>query len=123
MQETGSRPTWPVILIDDDQWLTVCESDRDIQLAVEPDFVDDIVTAYDGLARSLELLDVGNQVTLQVSGPPQPEQLHRQVQEYFDFWTREAAPAFQEDVRQYIASVAALARSAAARSKKGRPTR
>ncbi|MFJ8364285.1 hypothetical protein [Streptomyces sp. NPDC093984] len=82
MQETGSRPTWPVILIDDDQWLTVCESDRDIQLAVEPDFVDNIVVAYDGLARQLELLEVGNQVTLRVSGPPQPEQLHRRVQEY-----------------------------------------
>ncbi|MGR6975070.1 hypothetical protein ACU639_36775 [Streptomyces cynarae] len=102
---------------------TVCESDRDIQLAVEPDFVDDIVAAYDGLGRQLELLDVGNQVTILVSGPPQPEQLHRRVQEYFDCWTREAAPVFQEDARQYIASVAALARSAAARSKKCKPTR
>ncbi|MFI2207804.1 hypothetical protein ACH47Z_45685 [Streptomyces sp. NPDC020192] len=126
MQETGGQPTgtvWPVILIDDDQWLTVCESDRDVQLAVEPDFLDDIVAAFDGPARLLRLLDTQDEVTFEVSGPPQPEELRRRVQEYFDCWTREAAPAFQEDTRQYIASVAALARSADAKRKKGKPTR
>jgi hypothetical protein len=99
---------FPIILIDDDQWLAVCQSIPDLQLAVEPDFLDDIVAAYDALARPLQLFSWGTRdadTMVRVSGAPEPGALQWYVRSFFWLWTDDETPELGDDLPQYINSV------------------
>ncbi|MFI1106047.1 hypothetical protein [Streptomyces melanogenes] len=120
-QPPSDQPLYPLILLDDDQWLYVCETHRELWLAVEPDFLDDIEAAFDALGRPLELSAPDDEVVVRVSGPPRPDALRQGVEQYFGLWTYSAPPEFHDAVPQYIASVIASVKTAGSRRKKGRP--
>lgn len=116
--QSDTAAVFPFVLVDDDQWLIVCESALDLQLAVEPDFLYDIVAGFDARARPLRLRAQQDTVVAEVVGGPQPGKLRSHTDEYFTVWTREAAPEFQSEAQNYVASVAASVKSAKTRRKK-----
>ena len=119
-QEQPNTAAFPYILIDDDQWLIVCESAPDLQLAVEPDFLYDIVAGFDACARPLKLHAQRDMVVAEVVGPPQPGELRSHAESYFALWTHEAAPEFSGEAQTYVSSVAILAKTAKTRRKKAK---
>ncbi|MFG2472612.1 hypothetical protein ACGFXB_45435 [Streptomyces canus] len=129
-EQADGTVSFPIVLIDDDHWLTVCGSMPDIQLAVEPDFLDDIVAGYDVLARPLQLFaqekpgrwgSKDADTMVRVSGAPEPEALQRHVQSFFSIWTDEEAPVFRDDLLQYINSVKSRVETARTRRKARKP--
>ncbi|MEU9404086.1 hypothetical protein AB0E08_00020 [Streptomyces sp. NPDC048281] len=128
--QADNSVSFPIVLIDDDQWLTVCGSLPDLQLAVEPDFLDDIVAGYDALARPLQLFTQEKEgswgtrdadTMARVSGAPEPQALQRDVRRFFSLWTDEEAPEFGDDLLEYINSVKSRVETVRTRRKARRP--
>ncbi|MFE9438360.1 hypothetical protein ACFYO2_05005 [Streptomyces sp. NPDC006602] len=46
---------YPVIVVDDDQWMYVYSSPDQLVQDIEPTFLDDITATFDGLARPLRI--------------------------------------------------------------------
>jgi hypothetical protein len=51
--ETREKVTFPIILIDDDQWMYVYSAPDGLVQDIEPTFLDDITAMFDGLVRPL----------------------------------------------------------------------
>ena len=123
MSVTPEKPDearFPLVLFDDDQWLIVCYSMDDVYSAVEPDFVDEIVAAFDALAHPVRVRECQGKVTIDVGGPPDPDELQVHVQRFFSLWTFDAPPEFAGDVAQYVTAVTLQSRSARERKRKAR---
>ncbi|MER0445839.1 hypothetical protein ABR738_14930 [Streptomyces sp. Edi4] len=122
------EPVFPLVLVDDDQWLDICETAQ--ELDVEPDFLDDIEAAFDALARPLELFarDIrkrwggqDSETAVRVCGLPLPNELQGRIRDYFALWTYEEAPAFEGVPQEYIAAVKKRLATAQTRKKKVAP--
>ncbi|WP_329562317.1 hypothetical protein [Kitasatospora sp. NBC_01266] len=86
---TVTAPRYPILLFDEDQWLIACESVQELQLAVEPDFLDDIATAFDALARPVWLTAPGDRIVPELAAPAEdarparPARLQEETEKYF----------------------------------------
>lgn len=63
---------FPCLLVDDDGWVMPCADDDELQGLTEPDFIDDVVAAFDASARPLELhlVGEGQVIALRPTGIP-----------------------------------------------------
>ncbi|WP_329575977.1 hypothetical protein OG500_02480 [Kitasatospora sp. NBC_01250] len=109
-------PQYPIIVLDDDQWLDSCRSDDELQRLVEPDFLDeDVAGAFDALARPLRLTVHDGRIVPQVDGPADPGRLQEETEKFFHRWTYVQAPPRTEDLARYLAEVTVLARTTRSR--------
>ncbi|AYG85249.1 hypothetical protein DWB77_07466 [Streptomyces hundungensis] len=101
--------TFPCLLVDDDGWVMPCADDDELQELTEPDFIDDIVAAFDSSARPLELhlVGEGRVITLRPTGNSWPDELTRHVRAYFRRWTDQEAPGAAQPALAYVAKIAA----------------
>ncbi|MFE9370594.1 hypothetical protein ACFYM2_12595 [Streptomyces sp. NPDC006711] len=100
---------FPCLLVDDDGWVMPCLDDDELQGLTEPDFIDDIVAAFDASARPLELHLVGDGqvIALRPTGEPRPDELTKHVRVYFHRWTDQEAPAAAQPALACVTTIAA----------------
>ncbi|MFJ9357877.1 hypothetical protein [Streptomyces mirabilis] len=99
---------FPIIVMDDDQWMYVYASLDQLMQDAEPSFLDDVTAAFDGRARALQLSldESGEEIRIEVkSSDPQLERLQSCVEEFFAAWTHGAPPERLNEPRQYTQSV------------------
>ncbi|MFJ4671585.1 hypothetical protein [Kitasatospora purpeofusca] len=110
VQVTHVSPVkFPCLLVDGDGWVMPCADDDELQGLTEPDFIDDIVAAFDASACPLELRLVGDGqiIGLAPAGDPQPNKLTAHVRAYFHRWTDREAPVILHPLQAYVTEVAA----------------
>ncbi|MFF0088203.1 hypothetical protein ACFYR1_52825 [Streptomyces canus] len=114
--------TFPCLLVDDDGWVMPCEDDGELQGLTEPDFIDDIVAAFDAMACPLELHLVGETqlIALRPTGEsrPRPDELAAHVRAYFRRWTDQEAPVAARPMRPDVKSIAAAIQAAPVRRRR-----
>ncbi|MET8703781.1 hypothetical protein ABZW10_33755 [Kitasatospora sp. NPDC004723] len=100
---------FPCLLVDDDGWVMPCADDNELQGLTEPDFIDDIVAAFDSSARPLELhlVGKGQVIALRPTGVPRPDELAAHAQAYFHRWTDREVPAAAQPALTCVAEIAA----------------
>ncbi|MBB0243181.1 hypothetical protein FNQ90_03400 [Streptomyces alkaliphilus] len=115
-------PRFPCLLFDDDGWLIPCESEDDVQLAVEPDFLYDIEAAFDSRGCPLVLTVRDDEwIVPRVAGPPEPDDLAVGVRGFFRAWTDAPAPDLSGGVEQWVPEVIRLVRTTATRRRRREP--
>ncbi|GAB3110078.1 hypothetical protein GCM10027160_09880 [Streptomyces calidiresistens] len=115
-------PRFPCLLFDDDGWLSPCDSEDDVQLAVEPDFLYDIEAAFDSRGCPLVLtVRDDERVVPHVTGPPEPGELIRRVRGFFRAWTNAPAPDLRGGVEQWLPGVIPLVRATPTRRRRREP--
>ncbi|MFE2219739.1 hypothetical protein ACFW93_48585 [Streptomyces canus] len=99
---------YPIIVVDDDQWMYVYSSLDQLVQDMEPTFLDDITATFDGLARclSIALDETANNVFVELQSPePQLSRLQVHVDEFFTLWTEDDPVERLTDPREYTKSV------------------
>ncbi|MFI1967527.1 hypothetical protein BLA24_28710 [Streptomyces cinnamoneus] len=100
--------SFPCLLVDGDGWVMPCEDDAELQALTEPDFIDDIVAAFDATARPLKLhlVGEGHVIALRPTEEPRPDELAAHVRAYFHHWTDQEAPEAAQPMRLDVRSIA-----------------
>jgi hypothetical protein len=111
---------FPCLLVDDDGWVMPCADDDELQGLTEPDFIDDVVAAFDASARPLELhlVGEGQVIALRRTGDPRPDELTAHIQVYFRRWTDREVPATAQPALTYVAEIAAAIHSTPVRRRR-----
>jgi hypothetical protein len=106
--ETREKVTFPIILIDDDQWMYVYSAPDGLVQDIEPTFLDDITAMFDGLARPLGIAldEAAEDVFAELQGSKSLlSRLQVHVEEFFTLWTGDDPPQRLTDPREYTKSV------------------
>ena len=99
---------YPIIVVDDDQWMYVYSSSGQLVREIEPAFLDDITATFDGLARSLgfALDETSEGVLAELQSPDSGlTRLQLHVDEFFTTWTQDEPPERVSDPGEYTTSV------------------
>lgn len=104
----SAEPRFPVMVVDDDQWMYVYTSDELLRADLEPVFLADITGAFDGLGRPLDFAadPGGADAEVRVRGTePALERLQACAAAFFQVWTHDDPPQRSADPQHYVRSL------------------
>ncbi|MEU6511963.1 hypothetical protein [Streptomyces sp. NPDC046942] len=97
------EPCYPLIIVDDDQWVYVYSSPEDVARAVEPALLDDTVDAFDGSARPLRITWAEDSAQVVVAdGSPHLHRLQEHMDSFFHAWTTNSPPPHAATAEEYV---------------------
>lgn len=89
----SSQVMYPVVIFDDDWWMYIVTSSVELENLVEPAFADEIVHAFDGLARPLEIWIEGDEVRVRIAAMVGDfVALQNEVARSFRYWADNPPP-------------------------------
>jgi hypothetical protein len=111
----------PLIVFDDDHWMSLYDSVESLQDHLEFPFVDEVAAALDGNAVPLRIFAVGEEVRIEAENTrPELERLQALVDEFFSMWTDEPPPEHRSSASAYVEELASRYRAAKFRRRKRR---
>lgn len=116
----SDEPQGPFFILDDDDWLDVHASVDELKRSLEAPFLDDVVAAFDGLARFLHLSSRNDMVEVEFAAPGENMGLPEAVDRFFRAWTKDAAPEHREGIDEYVQAVLLAYRNRREARKKNR---
>lgn len=115
-----SDVVYPIVVIDDDNWLDIYSSEQVALDSFEAPFVDEVRVAFDSRGNQVVVSVNKDEVHISATERSDVVAISSAVQDFFRVWTTSPPPALTNDSRSYVASVIDAVRCASVRRRRAR---